>query len=97
MPPFVPGVSFAEALARFRAVGWREHDQTGSHLYLAHPKRPGVLLALPDHRRRDLRPGTLGGEVEKADLTAEQFHSLAGSGRHRNARQIRREVYGMES
>ena len=96
MPPYITGISFADAMSRFRAIGWDEDGQEGSHRKLVHPDWP-VPIYLPDHRRRDLRPGTLGGEVEKAGLTAEQFHSLAGSGRRRNARQIRREVYGMEN
>ena len=96
MPPFITGISFNDALARFRAIGWNEAGQEGSHRKLEHPNWPAPIY-LPDHRQRDLRPGTLGGEVAKAGLTAEQFHSLAGSGRRRNARQIRREVYGMES
>jgi hypothetical protein len=33
--------------------------------------------------------------VEYAGLTAAQFRQLAGSGRRRNARHIRQEVYGM--
>ena len=97
MPPRIPGISFSDALRRFRSLGWRQVRQAGSHLQLKHPNLPGVTLSLPDHRRGDVDPAILGGEVEKASLTAEQFHSLAGSGRRRNARQIRREVYGMES
>lgn len=97
MSPYIPGISFADAVRRFKALGWGDAGQTGSHRHLRHPNLPGVTLSLPDHRRGDVDPAILGGEVEKAGLTAEQFHSLAGSCRRRNARQIRREVYGMES
>lgn len=52
---------------------------------------PGTRIFLPDHRRRDPDPVTLGVAVEYAGLTAAQFRQLAGSGRRR----IRQEVYGM--
>ena len=73
-------------------MGWREDIQEGSHLRLAHPKFPGISISLPDHRRRDLDPVTLGRAVQIAGLTAEQFSRLTGSG---HARQIRQGVYGM--
>ena len=97
MPPFIRGVSFAEALRRFKSIGWREDGQEGSHLHLTHPNMNGVRLELPDHRRHDLDPSTLGGIVEKAGLTGPQFRQLTGSGQRQNARRIRREVYGMEN
>ena len=96
MPPFIRGVSFADALTRLKLVGWQEQWQEGSHLRLVHPRKQGVVLILPDHRRRDMSPRTLGNVVEDAGLTERQFASLTGSGHRRNARQIRRGVYGME-
>lgn len=96
MPPFIRGVTFTDALRRFKLVGWREAGQAGSHCFLEHPRRPGISLNLPDHRQRDLDPRTLGRAVEMAGLTAEQFRQLTGSGHQRNARSIQREVYGME-
>ena len=96
MPPFIRGVSFTEALRRFKAVGWREDGQEGSHLRLIHPNMDGVRLELPDHRRHDLHPRTLGSLVEKAGLTGPQFQQLTGNGHRQNAEQIRRQVYGME-
>ena len=95
MPPFINGVSFADALARFKSIGWEDAGQEGSHHYLTHPKMPGVKIFLPDHRRRDVDPVTLGVAVAYAGLTAAQFRQLSGNGRRRNARRIRREVYGM--
>ena len=96
MPSYVRGVSFADALARFNLVGWEQINQEGSHVALRHPNLPDVIIRLPDHRHRDLKPRTLGAAVEAAGLTAAQFGQLSGSGRRRNARRIRREVYGME-
>ena len=95
MPPFINGVSFADALARFKIIGGENGGQEGSHHYLVHPKMPGVRLTLPDHRRRDLDPVTLGVAVQSAGLTVAQFRHLTGSARRRSARRIRREVYGM--
>ena len=95
MPPFISGISFADAPARFRMVGWEDDGQEGSHHYLAYPKLPGIRIFLPDHRRRDLDPVTLGAAVEYTGLTVAQFRQLTGSGRRRNARRIRQEIYGM--
>jgi predicted RNA binding protein YcfA (HicA-like mRNA interferase family) len=97
MPPFIRGVAFADALTRFKLVGWREDIQEGSHLRLVHPKFPGISISLPDHRRHDLDPLTLGRAVEIAGLTGEQFSRLTGSGHRQHARRIRQGVYGMES
>ena len=77
-------------------IGWHDDGQEGSHHFLTHPKMPGVRLNFPDHRRRDMDPLTLGKNLESAGITRQQFLGLAGSGRRRNARQIRREVYRME-
>ncbi len=96
MPPFIRGVPFTDAVARLESVGWQEHTQRGSHLRLVHPNMPGVSLIFPDHRRHDVDPAILGRAIELAGLTREQFLSLTGSGRRRGARQICREVYGME-
>ena len=96
MPPFIRGVSFADAVRRFRLIGWQDHGQEGSHFRMVHPNMPGVRLNLPDHRRQDLDPAILGKNVEDAGLTTEQFASLRGRGRRRNAFLICREVYGME-
>ena len=95
MSPFIRGVSFAEALARFRMLGWSDDRQEGSHHHLIHPHLPGVRLNLPDHRQHDIDPVILGSAVEAAGLTRNQFNQLTGAGRRRAARQIRREVYGM--
>lgn len=95
MPPLIHGISFGDAIARFRLVGWQELRQHGSHVILRHPNLPGVLLNLPRHPGKDLNSALLGAEVERAGLTREQFFSLGGSGRRRNARTIKREVYGM--
>ena len=95
MPPFIPGVSFGEALKRFKLIGWKEVGQEGSHVALEHPSMPGAIVRLPDHRRKDLNPRTLGEAVATAGLTRDQFVSLSGPGYRRNARRIRMEVYEM--
>ena len=76
-------------------IGWMDDGQEGSHHFLVHPAMPGVRLNLPDHRRGDMDPMTLGKNLESAGLTREQFMGLSGSGRRRNASRIRREVYRM--
>ena len=95
MPPSIRGVTFSEARARLYAVGWIDDGQRGSHHFWTHPNFPGVRLGLPDHGSRDLAAGILGDVVQRAGLTRTQFLSLTGAGHRRNARRIRREVYGM--
>ena len=97
MPPLIPGISYADALARFKLVGWRDAGQSGSHHYLVHPERPGIRIPLPDHRRRDVNPAILGEAVVMAGLTEEQFRQLTGARHRRNARRIRQKVYGMSN
>jgi predicted RNA binding protein YcfA (HicA-like mRNA interferase family) len=96
MPPFIRGIAFEDAVGRLKMVGWQDYGQAGSHRFMVNQKMPGVRLDLPDHRRHDVDPVTLGRVVELAGLTREQFLRLTGSGSRRYAGQIRREVYGME-
>ena len=80
----------------WHAVAGVCHIQEVPDLSAVHPKMPGVSLLLPDHRRRDLDPVTLGRAVQIAGLTAEQFSRLSGSGHRRYPGQMRQGVYGME-
>jgi predicted RNA binding protein YcfA (HicA-like mRNA interferase family) len=47
----------------------------GSHHYLRHPDRPGLLITVPVHTR-DLKRGTLRAILRQAGLTPDDLRSL---------------------
>src|SRR5258707_13339161 len=51
------------------------HHVRGSHHYLRHPERPGVLVTVPFHDR-DLKRGTLRAILRQAGLTPEELRDL---------------------
>jgi predicted RNA binding protein YcfA (HicA-like mRNA interferase family) len=57
-----------------RRAGFKPVRQTGSHLHLKHPERPGVVT-VPMHRG-DLRWGTLKSILKQAGLTEQQLRDL---------------------
>ena len=65
IPRDVNGAEAARALKRF---GFAQVRQTGSHLIL---RKEGRTVVVPQHK--PLKPGTLKGIIEQADLTLEQF------------------------
>ena len=52
-----------EILKILRKDGWYETDQSGSHLQLEHPTKPGKVTI--SKHRGDIRPGTLTGKSGK--------------------------------
>lgn len=55
-----------EILKILRRDGWYEIDQSGSHLQMAHPTKPGKVT-IPKHSG-DIRPGTLNSIYKQAGL-----------------------------
>jgi predicted RNA binding protein YcfA (HicA-like mRNA interferase family) len=51
------------------------HHIRGSHHYLRHPDRPGLLITVPVHTR-DLKRGTLRAILRQAGLTPDDLRSL---------------------
>jgi predicted RNA binding protein YcfA (HicA-like mRNA interferase family) len=56
-------------------AGFELHHVRGSHHYLRHPGRPGVLVTAPFHNR-DLKRGTLRAILRQAGLTADDLRHL---------------------
>lgn len=56
-------------------LGWQKRRQSGSHVILRHPTRPG-RVNVPAHRTKALKPATLAAILDDAGLTAEEFGRL---------------------
>ncbi|MBI4317383.1 MAG: type II toxin-antitoxin system HicA family toxin [Chloroflexi bacterium] len=78
MSPKLPRVTAARVLQALKRAGWYEHHQTGSHLFLRHPIRPGMRVDIPMHRGKTLKLKTLVRIVDSAGLTVEEFADLLG-------------------
>ncbi len=76
MSPRLPRATGDQVLRALKRVGWYEHHQTGSHLFLRHADRPGMRVDIPIHPGKTLKPKTLGRIIESAGLTVEEFIDL---------------------
>lgn len=67
----LPIVTPREMVAVLKKLGFIEHHQTGSHLYLLNPvsKR---MTSVPMHAR-DLKRGTMRAILEQAGITDDAF------------------------
>lgn len=70
-----PRVTAAEALRALQRDGWYVDHRRGSHVYLRHPDRPG-LVTVPVHAGRTLYPSIVSSILRQAGLTATQFRGL---------------------
>jgi predicted RNA binding protein YcfA (HicA-like mRNA interferase family) len=61
-------VNGMEAVRALRRLGWAEIRQTGSHRIL---RRESKTIVVPMHK--PLKPGTLGGILEQAGISVEEF------------------------
>jgi predicted RNA binding protein YcfA (HicA-like mRNA interferase family) len=66
-----PGKSFALS----SEPGFFVHHARGSHYFLRHPDRPGILVTVPYHNR-DLKRGTLRSILRQAGFSPDQFRTL---------------------
>ena len=55
--------------------GFYIHQQTGSHVHLTHPAKPG-RVTVPYHQRFDLPKPVVRGIIRQAGLTTEEFFEL---------------------
>ncbi|MBV9757622.1 MAG: type II toxin-antitoxin system HicA family toxin [Alphaproteobacteria bacterium] len=67
----LPVVRPRQLLRALERAGFFLHHVRGSHHYLRHPDKPGVLVTVPVHNR-DLKRGTL----REAGLTPEELRRL---------------------
>ena len=56
-------------------AGFYIHEQSGSHLQLKHPSRPGGVT-VPCHERFDLPPHIVKSILRQAGITNDQFFDL---------------------
>ena len=68
-----PRVSGKAVLAALRRGGWELIEVEGSHFILRHPLR-GRKVTVPVHGTRILKPKTLAGILDQADLTEDEAY-----------------------
>lgn len=73
--PKLPTVTASEAITALAKVGFLPERRKGSHVQL---KKPGwrILVTVPDHGKKTLKPGTLRGIIRSAGLTVEEFIAI---------------------
>jgi predicted RNA binding protein YcfA (HicA-like mRNA interferase family) len=73
--PRQPRITAAQLLRALRRDGWDHHHQTGSHLYLKHETKPG-MVTVARHAGVIIKPKTLAAILEQAGLTTDQLRDL---------------------
>ena len=72
--PKLPRITAADALRALQRDGWQVDSQSGSHIQLKHPTKPGRVTVAVDPGT--IPVGTLGSIIRQAGLTADQFRAL---------------------
>ncbi|MGH2459440.1 MAG: type II toxin-antitoxin system HicA family toxin [Chloroflexota bacterium] len=75
MSPKLPRITARELVRVLHRAGWYDDEQSGSHLSLRHPTRPGKLI-VPNHKGTDLKVGTLASILDDAGLTPDDLRRL---------------------
>ena len=70
----VPGVRPRELVAALKKVGFVEHHQRGSHLYLWHPEKK-CMTTVPMHPG-DVHRGLVRSILKQAGLGIDEFIAL---------------------
>ena len=71
----LPVVRPRQLIRALERAGFFVHHIRGSHHYMRHPDRPGLLITVPVHTR-DLKRGTLRAILRQAGLTPDDLRSL---------------------
>jgi predicted RNA binding protein YcfA (HicA-like mRNA interferase family) len=71
----LPAIRPRQLIRALEQAGFFVHHIRGSHHYLRHPDKPGVLVTVPFHNR-DLKRGTLRAILRQSGLTAAELHRL---------------------
>ncbi len=71
----LPVVRPRQLIRALERAGFVVHHIRGSHYYLRHPDRPGVLITIPFHNR-DLKRGTLHAILRQAELGFDDLRRL---------------------
>jgi predicted RNA binding protein YcfA (HicA-like mRNA interferase family) len=72
----LPRVTGRDVLRALRRVGWYEHHQEGSHIFLRHPDHPGMRVTVAVHAGETFKLKTLQSILDQAGLTVEEFREL---------------------
>ena len=72
----LPRLTSSDLVRARKRAGWQEVGQTGSHLHLGHPERPGQILTVAMHPGRVVPIGTLRAILARAGLSADELRQL---------------------
>ena len=75
MPPKFANLKPREVIRALQKGGFYIHEQSGSHVNLKHPSRPG-RVTVPYHERFDLPKHIIKSIVRQAGLTNKEFFEL---------------------
>ena len=71
----LPSLKPRQLIAALKRGGFVERRQTGSHVFLVHPERPGRPVPIAMHAR-ELKRGTLMAILKQADVGADELREL---------------------
>jgi predicted RNA binding protein YcfA (HicA-like mRNA interferase family) len=75
MPPKFAGLKPRVVIRALQKGGFSIHEQSGSHVHLKHPGKPG-RVTVPNHERFDLPKHIVKSIVRQAGLTNAEFFDL---------------------
>ena len=67
------GADPRKVIAALGRLGWQVQSTKGSHVHLANPDQPGVVLTVPFHAGRGISPGALRSLLRAAGISVEEF------------------------
>jgi len=76
--PKLPRITGKDACKAFAKAGYEWHHTCGSHHILKHPINPN-RLSIPVHAGETVGLGLLKDQIDKANMTVEQFIELLNS------------------
>jgi predicted RNA binding protein YcfA (HicA-like mRNA interferase family) len=75
MPPKFANLKPRAVIRSLQKGGFSIHEQSGSHVHLKHPTKPG-RVTVPNHERFDLPKHIIKSIVRQAGLTNAEFFAL---------------------
>lgn len=71
----MPRVTGAQLVRALKRAGWFVTHQLGSHTYLRHPDRIGIVT-VPVHARRIMKPKVLTTILKQAGISADELREM---------------------
>lgn len=75
MSPKMPRITASQLMRALKQDGWQQVRQSGSHVILKHPDRPG-RVTVPIHTNKILKLQTLESILEQANMTVNDLLEL---------------------